>query len=113
MPSGLVDAALTILVEARRRASEGRIGEAMEADTLRRLNVAITAAHTVIEPPSMPTDELRAMGLWWELDTNATDEPGPVVLSREEAVTLRGYINGDSFDVKHLDSFMAKVGEEP
>ncbi len=53
---GLVDAALVILVEARERAELQGVE--------RRLNVAITACHTVLEPPSMPTDELRAMGLY-------------------------------------------------
>lgn len=73
MPSenikGLVDAALGILVEARRRANEVETmpeANGLDAPALRRLNVAITAAHTVLEPPSMATYELRSMGLWWE-----------------------------------------------
>lgn len=67
-PKALVDAAIGCLVEARRRnadldsADVARLSE----DDERRMGVAITAAHTVIEPPSMPSDELRAMGLWWD-----------------------------------------------
>lgn len=36
-----------------------------------------------------------------------------LALTREEAVALRAYVQGDSFDVKQIDSFMKKVGEEP
>lgn len=66
--TGLVDAALTILVEARRRSEEnqGTRRPFLDADARRRLDVAIAAAHTVVEPPTLPTDGLRAMGLWWE-----------------------------------------------
>lgn len=63
---GLVDAALTLLVEARRRDEDMPQFEGLSEDQVRRLNVAITAAHTVLEEPTMPTPELRAMGLWWE-----------------------------------------------
>jgi hypothetical protein len=31
------------------------------------------AAHTILEPPSMPTDEPRSIGLWW--DECAAKEP--------------------------------------
>ena len=112
---GLVEGALTLLVEARRISTEARriSTEALNDDSTfdddaqRRLGVAITATHTVLEAPLIPTDELRAMGLWWG------DGEGGIVLTREEAVALREYIHGDSHvvDVNLIDAFMAKVGE--
>ena len=63
--TGLVDAALALLVEARRR-NEEFTHPPLDSEDNRRLGVAISAAHTVLEPPSMGTPELRAMGLWWE-----------------------------------------------
>lgn len=66
----MVNAALTLLVSAR-KLDEGEAAAdlpLLDEAGRRRLGVAITAAHTVIEPPSMPTDELRAMNLWQEGD---------------------------------------------
>lgn len=108
----MADAGLSCLVEGRRRAQEG-IGEPLDADAQRRLEVAITAAHTVCEPPSAPTDELRAMGLWW--DDGGEDAPGgSVTLSRVEAQAVFDYINGDSHMIGDgvLDAIMAKVAPE-
>jgi hypothetical protein len=67
---GLLDAAMVLLVEARSRdeVAQTRVGKvgALDDAGRRRLGVAITATHTVLEPPSLPTDELRKMGLWWD-----------------------------------------------
>lgn len=110
-PQGLVDAALGVLVEARGRAAKG-VGELLDTDAKRRLDVAITATHTVLEPPSLPTDELRAMGLWWE-DAEAT-AGGSVTLTAPEAKAVFDYIQGDSHMIGDgvLDAIMAKVTPE-
>lgn len=104
---GLVDAGLTCLVEARRRDAEYPEETKLDGDAKRRLNVAITAAHTVVEEPAAPTDELRAMGLWWE------DGPD-VALSPDEAEAVFHYVNGDSHMIEKgaLDKVMAKVAPE-
>lgn len=65
-PADLVMTALAILVEARLRATSGAPDSPpfFDGAAEHRLGVAITAAHTVLESPSTPTDELRAMDLW-------------------------------------------------
>jgi hypothetical protein len=59
------------LIDAGSRCSSRRVHDTLtgvsrtlDVNQEWRLDTAITAARTVLEPPSAPTDKLRAMGLW-------------------------------------------------